>query len=199
MPYQCQTNVAGRKWLAMDWSDVCSLGEWIVFTSSTLPFLQTPPVSLSFCVPPSNCMWGSHTWRWQIHSSLLLNPFPIRICMPFSCYLFGEWDILSRERHYQTSGPYGPTDSSQFRKELAKPSPWLLLHPNNNFLNQWITCRVSFVKYWERTPAHACTSLGWKGWVQLKPNSHLQDTAIYFCCLPQNVCTCCTFYIKYSI
>lgn len=45
MSYQYQTNVAGRKWLAMDWSDVCCLGEWIVLTS-ILPFFQTPPVSL---------------------------------------------------------------------------------------------------------------------------------------------------------
>ena len=142
---------------------------WESGLSSLLYYLSSKLLLFpSFPGPPSNCMWGSQTWRWQIHSSLLLNPFPIRICMPFSLYSLGMWDILSRGKHYQTSECYVPIESSQFCRELAKASPWLLLHPNNNFGNQRITCRVSFVKYWERTPAHACTSRGLKEWVQLK-------------------------------
>lgn len=95
--------------------------------------------SLSLCAPPSDCRWGSHTWRWRVHSSLILNLFPIRICIHFSmCFVWSicsNWDIPSYERHTVRRwrkvsstllwGHGGPTDSSQSYTEQDELSPWL--------------------------------------------------------------------------
>lgn len=102
----CQPVVTGRAWdvgrAGRDWwSEVSSHWERGLFSplinkvgqeQGNLHPSSVP--SLSLCAPPSECRWGSHTWRWRVHSSLLQNPFPIRICIP--CFMRFVWSICSK-------------------------------------------------------------------------------------------------------
>lgn len=150
-PYLCQPKVTGRAQDEQEWKAMESLRsesterEDCFYLTSTgwaraekpapllIPSFQTPPVSLS----PSDYRWGAHTLGWwylpqgeRVHSSLFMNPFPIRICIPIpdnvhfiwsKCSVWSRYEIFCHVKQVPRRG-----EKHIVVKELRWESNWLI-------------------------------------------------------------------------